>query len=103
MFSTRPIDKEEDIQRLQMQRFDREEIACKHLLSIQKRPPRTPTALGRGQEPMTAQDVLDGRWINDVAEFRQLALDLVVPHGSYLPHSGSIRYRTRSSQVNSGI
>jgi hypothetical protein len=69
-----------------MQRFDGEEIAREHLLSIvvQKRPPRIPTALGRGQEPMPAQDVLNGRWIDDEAKLQQLTLYFIVPHAQVL-------------------
>ena len=29
---------------------------------------------------MTAQDVLDGHWIDDEAEFQQFTVNLIVPH-----------------------
>jgi len=91
------LDEEEDIHRLPMQRFDGEEIAREQLLSIvvQKRPPRTLTALGRGQEMMAAQDVLDSRWIDDETEFQQLALDFVVPHARF-----SRTFRTISASIS---
>jgi hypothetical protein len=75
------FDKEEHIQRLQAQSFDREEVAREHLVSIvlQKRAPRASSALRRRQQAMTAQDIPDSGRIEDESKLQQFTLDLPIP------------------------